>query len=150
MISRKRGSAVRVVIRSALATAILLGAIQSPLATLDSATLAAPAAAGKCTNVGAKRLIGGVRHICVLVGKNRTWIPDGATTTTAATTTSTIAVTSTSSTTTTTTVPTADKIRPGNDLTSMKLPGINLAGKDISTLRAPHADLTGAICREHS
>jgi uncharacterized protein YjbI with pentapeptide repeats len=133
---------VRVVIRTALATAILLGAIQSPLATSDSATAVAPAAAGKCTNVGAKRLIGGVRHVCVLVGKNRMWIPDGGATTTLPPNTTTTSTTTTS--TTTTTVPTPDKIRFGSDLTGMKLQGINLAGKDLSTLRAPHADFSGA------
>ena len=48
----------------------------------------AAAAAGQCTRVGAVRTIGGVAHVCILVGKKRIWVPKSSPRTTTTTTTS--------------------------------------------------------------
>lgn len=134
-------------IRSSYLAYVVAVLLSTHLATGDrtvvrAASTANKVAAKKCTSVGTTRVISGTRHICVVLGKNRVWIAQSGAAATTTTTTSTS--TSTTTTTTTTTVPTADQIRPGNDLTRMNLRGINLSGKDLSTVRAPFADLTDA------
>jgi len=134
------------VIRSSYLAYVVAVLLSTHLATGDRTVVRAASTANKvmakkCTSVGTTRVISGTRHVCVVLGKNRVWIAQSG----AAAATATTASTSTSTTTTTTTtVPTADQIRPGNDLTRMNLRGINLSGKDLSTVRAPFADLTGA------
>ncbi|NDF69448.1 MAG: pentapeptide repeat-containing protein [Actinobacteria bacterium] len=109
----------------------LTSAVVSTFAIAASA--GALTSATPCKTIGATRVINGTPHECVRVGNKRQWqVRAGATTTTTTTTS------------TTTTVPRADQIRPGSDLTRQNLRGINLAGRDLSTARAPYADFTNA------
>lgn len=86
----------------------LLGAIASVLLPTLAPLTATPtgAVAGTCTRVGAVRTIGGLAHVCILVGKKKIWLPR-----------------STRGTTTTTSTTKSEKIKPGLPRSTVDRPG---------------------------
>ena len=101
-----------------------LNVAAASIITLTLAPLtAAPtgAASGACARVGAVRTIGGLAHVCILVGKKRIWMPRSS----PRTTTTTVGGGGTKTTTTTTTVPSRrDPLKNEYDTFTKPLPRI--------------------------
>lgn len=78
------------------------------------------AAAGVCSRVGAVRTIGGLAHVCILVGKKRIWIPRS----TPRTTTTTVGGNSTTATTTTSVPSKRDPLKNEYEAFTKSLPRV--------------------------